>query len=236
MRGQVLKADTADGLGIILGDDGQRYRFSQAQVRDESRLAQGHVVDFIGMGDEARDIYMLKAAADTPAPAASAPQPAAAPATYAAPAYAHTPAVKSDGIWTYFLRTLSKNYFQFNGRARRQEYWGYILFYLLAFIVTIILDTILTLSIFGIEDADDGYFLPLFTGLWLLYNIIPGIAVTVRRFHDQDLSGWKYLLNFIPYVGGLVVFVFMLIDSRAEENVHGPSPKYQGHSAADAFA
>jgi hypothetical protein len=45
-----------------------------------------------------------------------------------------------------------------------------------------------------------------------------------------------YLLNFIPYVGGLVVFVFMLIDSRAEENVHGPSPKYQGHSAADAFA
>lgn len=234
MRGQVLKADTADGLGIILGDDGQRYRFSQAQVRDDSRLAQGHVVDFIGMGDEARDIYRLKAAADAPAAPASQPA-AAAPAAYAAPAYGFTPAVKSDGIWTYFLRTISSNYFQFNGRARRQEYWGYILFYILAYFVTIILDTILTFSVFDIDQAEEGYFLPLFTVLWLLYNIIPGIAVTVRRFHDQDLSGWMYLLNFIPYVGGLVVLVFMFIDSRADENVHGPSPKYQAQGAADAF-
>ena len=55
MRGQVLKADSVEGLGLILGDDGVRYNFSQAQVRDNNRLVQGHVVDFVGMGDEARE-------------------------------------------------------------------------------------------------------------------------------------------------------------------------------------
>ena len=54
MRGQVLKADSVEGLGLILGDDGVRYNFSQAQVRDNNRLVQGHVVDFVGMDDEPR--------------------------------------------------------------------------------------------------------------------------------------------------------------------------------------
>lgn len=232
MRGQVLKADSAEGLGIILGDDGARYKFSQAQVRDDNRLVQGHEVDFVAMGDEARDIYLLQPRGAQAAAAAPVQAPMAAAA---APAYARIPAVKSDGIWTYFLRCLSSNYFQFHGRARRQEYWGFILFYILTFFVALILDTILTLAVFGVDDSD-GYFLPIFIVLWWLYTIIPGIAVTVRRFHDQDLSGWMYLLNLIPYIGGLIVLVFMFIDSRPEENVHGPSPKYGARSMADTFA
>jgi uncharacterized membrane protein YhaH (DUF805 family) len=232
MRGQVLKADSVEGLGLILGDDGVRYNFSQTQVRDNHRLVQGHVVDFIGMGDEARDIYLLQSGGPkAPQPAHTPPNPAYAPA---APYAAQKLARKSDGIWTYFLRAISKNYFKFNGRARRQEYWGYILFSILVFILAFFLDILLTLSVFGLEDSE-GYFLPLFTALWILYTIIPGISVSVRRFHDQDLSGWMYLLNLIPYVGGLIVLVFMLIDSRAEANVHGPSPKYGAQSTADTF-
>lgn len=233
MRGQVLKADSVEGLGLILGDDGVRYNFSQAQVRDNNRLVQGHVVDFVGMGDEARDIYLLQATGQ-PSTQPVPPQPVSQGYAGAAP-YAQPMAVKSDGIWTYFLRCLSSSYFKFNGRARRQEYWGYILFSILALILAFVVDTILTLSIFGVDDTE-GYFLPLFTALWILYTIIPGIAVTVRRFHDQDLSGWMYLLNLIPYVGGLIVFVFMLIDSRAEPNVHGPSPKYGIRGTVDTFA
>lgn len=230
MRGQVLKADSVEGLGLILGEDGVRYRFSQTQVRDDRHLVQGHVVDFIGMGDEARDIYLLQAGGQTaaePAPTGVAP---AGAATYARPA-----AAKSDGVWTYFLRALSRNYFQFYGRARRQEYWGFILFSIIATFIAIILDVFVSVAIFGL-DSDEGYFLPIFTVLWVLYTIIPGLAVTVRRFHDQDLSGWMYLLNFIPYVGGLIVLVFMLIDSRAEPNVHGPSPKYGHRDTGDVFA
>lgn len=61
--------------------------------------------------------------------------------------------------------------------------------------------------------------------LFMLGSLIPGIAVTVRRFHDQDMSGWFYLLGLIPYVGGLVVLVFMCRDGTRGANRFGPDPK-----------
>ena len=241
MRGQVLKADGSDGPGLILGDDGVRYTYEQAQVRGGGSLAPGQKVDFMGLGDEARDIYSLG-----PAPQATAPEPApsvvSAPAAAvqaplsqpqaptAPPAYgSKPPAVPGDGVWTYFIRSITKNYFRFTGRARRQEYWGYTLFNVLTYVVAFMLDVILSVILSGGDD-----FAPWLTLLWFLYQIIPSIAVTVRRLHDQDLSGWLYLITFVPYIGWLVIFVFMLIDSRPESNVHGPSPKYD--PAATAFA
>lgn len=237
MRGQVLKADGADGPGIILGDDGVRYNFEQAQVRGGNALAAGQKVDFIGLGDEARDIYTLgpapQAAEPAPAPSVatgpsapvrpSYPQAQATPGTYGS----KPPAVPGDGVWTYFIRSLTKNYFKFTGRARRQEYWGYTLFNVLTYIVAFMLDVVLSVILYGGDD-----FAPWLTMLWFLYQIIPSIAVTVRRLHDQDLSGWLYLITWVPYIGWLVIFVFMLIDSRTEANVHGPSPKYDPAAAA----
>lgn len=240
MRGQVLKADGSDGPGLILGDDGVRYTYEQAQVRGGGSLAPGQKVDFMGLGDEARDIYSLG-----PAPQATAPEPApsavSAPAAAvqaplsqpqaqaASPAYgSKPPAVPGDGVWTYFIRSITKNYFRFTGRARRQEYWGYTLFNVLTYVVAFMLDVVLSVILYGGDD-----FAPWLTLLWFLYQIIPSIAVTVRRLHDQDLSGWLYLITFVPYIGWLVIFVFMLIDSRPESNVHGPSPKYD--PAATAF-
>ena len=55
--------------------------------------------------------------------------------------------------------------------------------------------------------------------------IIPAIAVQVRRFHDQDKSGWFVLLNFVPYVGGIIVLVFMCLEGTKGENRYGPDPK-----------
>ena len=243
MRGQVLKADGAGEPGLILGDDGVRYNYEQAQVRGDGSLAPGQKVDFIGLGDEARDIYALgpspQSAPPAPAPpvavaaapaAAVQPQHPHAPARTAAPAYGgKPPSVPGDGVWTYFIRGITKNYFRFTGRARRQEYWGYTLFNVLAYIAVFILDIVLSAIAYG-----GGDFVPLLTLLWFLFQIIPSIAVTVRRLHDQDLSGWLYLITWVPYIGWLVIFVFMLIDSRPETNVHGPSPKYD--PAATAFA
>ena len=54
---------------------------------------------------------------------------------------------------------------------------------------------------------------------------VPLLAVEVRRFHDQDMSGWFALLNLIPYLGPFVVMVFMLIDGTAGENRFGTDPK-----------
>lgn len=71
-------------------------------------------------------------------------------------------------------------------------------------------------------------------GLWFLGSLIPSIAVTVRRFHDQDKSGWFYLLSFIPYVGGLIALVFMLIEGTRGPNRFGPDPKDPG--SANVFS
>lgn len=54
--------------------------------------------------------------------------------------------------------------------------------------------------------------------------VLPNMAVTVRRFHDTGNSGWLYLINFIPYIGGLVVFIFMVLPSQPYENKWGPHP------------
>ena len=71
-----------------------------------------------------------------------------------------------------------------------------------------------------------------FAILWLGL-VIPNLAVTIRRLHDQDKSGWWLLINFIPF-GGLVLLVFMFIDGTPGENEYGPSPK--DTFTADTFA
>ena len=72
-----------------------------------------------------------------------------------------------------------------------------------------------------------GPFMILFVVFWLAV-IVPSIAVQVRRFHDQDKSGWFVLLNFIPYLGGLIVLVFMFLEGTRGPNRFGPDPKADG--------
>lgn len=236
MRGEVLKPDNIEGAGLILGEDGQRYQFTQLQVRNGAVLHAGQTVDFISMGDEARDIYALGAAA---APA----QPATAPPTYAgaqpampAAAYATAVPLKSDGLWTYFTRALTKNFAQFHGRARRAEYWGYVLFATIFYVAALLVDMMLSLAFYGTDEYGDPIILPILFIVFVLYNILPSLSITIRRLHDRDLSGWMYLISFIPYIGGLILLVFILLDSKPATNKHGPSPKYMGATTADTFA
>ncbi|WP_430404572.1 DUF805 domain-containing protein [Hyphomonas sp.] len=236
MRGEVLKSDGPDGSGLILGEDGVRYQYSQVQVRNGAVLEPGRTVDFVGMGEEARDIYALGVAA---APAQAPPAPPAY--TGAAPAmptasYAAAVPQKGDGLWTYFTRALTKNFAQFHGRARRSEYWGYVLFATIFYFVALIIDVFLSLAFYGTDQYGDPIILPILFIVFILYNILPSISITVRRLHDQDLSGWMYLISLIPYIGGLILLVFMILDSKPAPNKHGPSPKYMGVTTADTFA
>lgn len=61
--------------------------------------------------------------------------------------------------------------------------------------------------------------------------LIPGVSVTIRRFHDVGLSGWLILIGLIPYVGGLFLFVVSLLPSQPCVNVHGAPPKGMGQIA-----
>ena len=119
-----------------------------------------------------------------------------------------------------------RRYADFSGRSRRKEYW---LFVLLTLIVTIGV-TLIGGILFGSGDNQEAgglLALPLMglLGLIWLALIVPSIAVQVRRFHDQDKSGWLVLLNLIPYLGALVVLVFMCLEGTRGPNRFGPDPK-----------
>jgi len=118
----------------------------------------------------------------------------------------------------WFLQALTKKYATFEGRARRAEYWYFMLFYFLAVIALAIVDGIAgTFS----EEAGMG----LFSGLFMLATILPSLAVTVRRLHDTDRSGWWVLINLVPFLGVLVLLVFTVLDSQPGANRFGPHPK-----------
>lgn len=63
------------------------------------------------------------------------------------------------------------------------------------------------------------------TTIYILAIILPGLAVSVRRLHDTNRSGWWLLIDLIPFIGSLVLFLFMIQDSQPGENRYGPNPK-----------
>ncbi|MCG7561594.1 MULTISPECIES: DUF805 domain-containing protein [Pseudoalteromonas] len=115
-----------------------------------------------------------------------------------------------------------KNYFEFKGRARRKEYWVFILCSILVSVVLGLVDV--TLGLYS-EEAGLG----LLSGLYALAIIIPSIALSVRRLHDTGRSGWWVLLSLIPLIGPIVLIVFYVMDSKPGENEYGPNPKEQLH-------
>jgi uncharacterized membrane protein YhaH (DUF805 family) len=117
----------------------------------------------------------------------------------------------------WYLKVL-KQYADFNGRARRKEYWMFALFNFIFLIVAIILDNVLGLTA-GKLPYGVFYFLYAFAVL------IPGIAVSVRRLHDIGKSGWMILIVLIPLIGAIWLFVLTVMDSNPGENKYGPNPK-----------
>ena len=111
----------------------------------------------------------------------------------------------------WYLEVLKK-YAVFSGRARRKEYWMFVLFNM---IISFVL----------------GFVEGIFGGPGILYMIyglavlIPGLAVSVRRLHDTGKSGWWLLISLVPFVGGIVLIVFMATDSAVGENQYAPNPK-----------
>jgi uncharacterized membrane protein YhaH (DUF805 family) len=111
---------------------------------------------------------------------------------------------------------------EFSGRSRRKEYW---MFQLFNFLVVIFIFGLALLA--GGETA-----LKFGTGCCFLYcfvAFVPALAVTVRRLHDIGRSGYWYFISFVPLVGGIVLFVFTVLDSDPDRNEYGPNPKIPGH-------
>ena len=118
---------------------------------------------------------------------------------------------------SWYLEVLKK-YAVFHGRARRAEYWYFVLFNLIVLIVLELIDALL-----GTYSFVQG--VGLLSGIYSLAVIIPSLAVTVRRLHDIDRTGWWILINLIPLVGTIVLLVFAVTDGTPGSNRYGANPK-----------
>ncbi|MFQ1022407.1 DUF805 domain-containing protein [Avibacterium paragallinarum] len=106
-----------------------------------------------------------------------------------------------------------KNYAQFNGRARRKEFWWFVTVDFLLCVILGLLDFVLLNNDFG------------FSGIYGLATLIPSLAVRVRRLHDIDRSGWWLLIGIIPVIGFIVLVVFACLDGTQGKNRFGEDPK-----------
>ncbi|MEG0129001.1 DUF805 domain-containing protein [Clostridium sp.] len=113
-------------------------------------------------------------------------------------------------MFNYFVESMRK-YADFNGRARRKEYWYFNLVTILIAFVTVSLDYLLSLG--GLVSV-----------IYTLGILVPSISVTIRRLHDINLSGWWYLILLVPF-GGIVMFIFSVMDTKPGANKFGPDPK-----------
>jgi uncharacterized membrane protein YhaH (DUF805 family) len=224
MRGEVLHYDEAHGFGFF-------------------PLSRGVTVEFNESGDQARAVSPpmatpQNATAEKPQPADLTAAPIAVPAASPPPKHFGREAVgngvsqaqASTGLWGYFRAGVTTNYANFRGRARRKEYWGFALFYAIGMILLSIAGVAIDAAI---GNFDYGSEAPVATIVLVLGAVLagtlPGIAISVRRFHDIGLSGWFYLAMFVLgllLAGSVMILAIILglIPSQKRENKWGPVP------------
>ncbi len=112
--------------------------------------------------------------------------------------------------FNYYKEAFTKKFADFNGRARRSEFWYFTLFNTIVAVVLNLIDGVTGMPILG--------------GIYSLAALIPGIAVGVRRLHDTGKSGWWYLIAF-TIIGIIPLIVFWAMDSTSGSNKFGANPK-----------
>lgn len=210
MRGRIVDIQ-ADGGGVIEGVDRRIYRFD---LDDDvsPRPGRGATVEFVVDGDTASDIVQVW------------PE---GPSIMAAPV----------SPWGYYVRCLRK-YVDGNGRARRREYWWFVLFRVLtvaAFAIPAAVFSGLSMDATGDGVSLLASFFLVLAGIAWVGTMLPNLCVLIRRLHDVGLTGWLVLINAIPYVGPLFIFVICLIPGQAHQNAHGHPPGQAPRATADVF-
>ena len=123
-------------------------------------------------------------------------------------------------IMNWFLDVIKNKYAIFTGRARRQEYWMFVLVYA---IIAIALQ--LLAVIFGLFSGLLATLISVIFMLFALAVLIPSLAVVIRRLHDIGKSGWWILISLIPLIGEIWLIILLATDSQPGENQYGPNPK-----------
>ncbi|MDR5014523.1 DUF805 domain-containing protein [Aeromonas veronii] len=106
-----------------------------------------------------------------------------------------------------------KQYAVFSGRARRTEYWMFVLC------------NVIVMLLLGMVDKLIGGDNELISSIYSLAVLLPSLAVAARRLHDTDRSAWWLLLGLIPIIGTLVLIYFMVCNGQQGPNRFGDDPK-----------
>ena len=203
MKGKVLDFSIQKGGGLILGDDGQRYLFVASEWQEQSLPLRDVVVDFEAAGKYAKGVYLL---AQT-VPQIQAATPTVKPKPFKAADN------KEPSLLDLAISAVKHKYLLFNGRASRKEFWAVMLFSVL---ISFALQLLYTLG-FAISD-NLGLLLALPFVIFSLGMVIPQLAVSVRRLHDTDKSGWWLVLGFIPIFGTIALIVLFSLASSEGDN------------------
>lgn len=117
----------------------------------------------------------------------------------------------------------TKNYANFDGRARRKEYWGFALFNLLFIAIP------LEIIILSLPKITADYTLQIIIlTLVILISLpafIPSLSISIRRLHDVGKSGWWILIGLIPFLGALILLYFYVLNGQPYDNQYGKDPK-----------
>jgi uncharacterized membrane protein YhaH (DUF805 family) len=109
----------------------------------------------------------------------------------------------------WYLKVL-RQYVDFNGRARRTEFWMFTLFSVIISIVLGVVDYLLNTSVLGM--------------IYSLAVLLPTLAVGARRLHDIGRSGWWQLIGIIPIIGWIILIVWDATDGHPQPNQWGANP------------
>ena len=142
--------------------------------------------------------------------------------------------MQQKSLFTYWLECFTKHYADFSGRARRSEYWGTVLFNVIAQVVlSVVLVAVLVIWFSSTEMNADVSVVRLslimikaVRSLYSLIWLLPGLAVAVRRLHDIGKSGLNVLWVFLPIIGWIMLLYWFCQDSELGENKWGANPKF----------
>jgi len=202
MKGSILDFSIQDNTGFITGDDHNRYSFSGADWRGQRPPSRGDRVDFIvNSTGHAADIYLALGSSIHLGESISNQINKYSNLDQAEENYSSI---------DWFVKCLT-NYANFSGRARRKEFWFFMLFCVILGIISEVIDAVLGTK-------------PLVNGLLNLALLLPSLAVGARRLHDIGRSGWWQLLV-LTGIGAILLIIWWASDTKKENNEYGAPAK-----------
>ena len=127
----------------------------------------------------------------------------------------------------WYLKVMRDNYANFKGRARRKEYWMFVLVNAIILIACMVLDNILG-TVFMMDAGPLGEISMGYGWLYFICTLVhftPALGLVVRRLHDVGKSGWFYFIFLIPIIGVIWLLVLYCTEGQKLDNKWGPDPK-----------